>query len=262
MTSQNENERLDMVEVTEEAAADEAASTEGASETATLATSGEVEEPVAADEEADSFYQYLTSEYRRFRLLTWVLGGCGFALILVSVGLNQTGVVSLGIYNIMMSVAYLFIVLMAVTIFTRTRPFKRRMKEFKGEPISRIRDDDAPDGVLIEDGKFRDMDDVYKILERDVRTEVIPDLPEYRKLRRTWLSVYAAAAVLAVASLLLYYLQPNLGVIATLMLLGAFALVVVAFYLDRTRMKPLRNEWARRYGMTEMQMRDNLRAIR
>ena len=66
----------------------------------------------------------------------------------------------------------------------------------------------------------------------------------------------------SVSHLLLYYLQPSLGIIATLMLLSAFALVVVAFYLDRTRMKPLRNEWARRYGMTEMQMRDNLRAIR
>ncbi len=261
MTSQNENERLDMVEVTEEAATDEAARAEEAPETAALAVSAEADES-AAEQEADSFYQYLTSEYRRFRLLTWVLGGCGFALILVSVGLSQTGVVSLGIYNIMMSVAYLFIVLMAVTIFTRTRPFKRKMKEFKGEPISRIRDDDAPDGVLIEDGKFRDMDDVYKILERDVRTEVIPDLPEYRKLRRMWLSIYGAAALLGLASLLLYYLQPSLGIIATLMLLSAFALVVVAFYLDRTRMKPLRNEWARRYGMTEMQMRDNLRAIR
>lgn len=216
----------------------------------------------AADDSADSFYEYLTTEYRRFRMLTWVFGICGFSLILIAVGLNQTGVMSLGIYNIVMSVAYLAILLMAITIFTRTRPFKRRIKEYNGEPVSSIRDDNAPDGVKMEDPKFRDMDDVYKILERDIRTEVIPEMPEYRQLRRAWLGVYAAAAALGLASLVLYYLRPEWGIAASFMLLGAFILVIVAFYIDRTRMKPLRNAWAKQYGMTEMQMRDNLRAIR
>lgn len=260
MTMHSDNERhvADEVENAEEAKAGER-SIENASLPDPSAPSASDEPNV---QEADNFYEYLTSEYRRFRLLTWVLGACGFALILVSVGLSQSGVVSLGIYNIMMSVAYFFILLMAITIFTRTRPFKRKMKEFKGEPVSTIRDDSAPDGVRMEEGKFRDMDDVYKILERDIRTEVIPDLPEYRRLRKLWLSVFALAAVLGVASLLLYYFLPASYIIATLMLLAAFVLVVVAFYIDRTRMKPLRNDWARRYGMTEMQMRDNLRAIR
>ena len=54
----------------------------------------------STDGEADSFYEYLATEYRRFRLLTWVFGICGFSLILVAVSLNQTGVMSLGIYNI------------------------------------------------------------------------------------------------------------------------------------------------------------------
>lgn len=212
--------------------------------------------------EPDSYYSYLMTEYRRFRLIAWVLGACGFALIFITVGLSQAGIVTLRIYNLMMSVAYFFIILMAICIFTRTRPFKRQMKLYKGEPLSTIRDENAPDGVRMEDPKFRSMDDVYKILERDVRTEVIPDLPEYRKLRRTWLAVFIAAAVLGLAALALYYFYPSLNMIASLMLLGAFVLVVVAFYLDRTRMKPLRNEWARRYGMSEMEMRDNLRAIR
>lgn len=217
---------------------------------------------VAESLETDTYYTYLVAEYQRFRLISWILGACGFALIFISIGLNQAGIVNLGIYNVMMSVAYFFIILMAICIFTRTRPFKRQMKLYKGEPLSKIRDDSAPDGVRMEDPKFRDMDDIYKILERDIRTEVIPAYPEYRKLRRTWLAVFVIAAVLGVISLALYYFYPDLNLIASVMLLGAFVLVVVAFYIDRTRMKPLRNDWARRYGMTEMQMRDNLRAIR
>ena len=246
MTTQNDNERLESPEATETV------------ETAEEVEAVEVTEPA----ESDTYLTYLMTEYRRFRLIAWILGACGFALIFITIGLSQAGIVSLGIYNVMMSVAYFFIILMAICIFTRTRPFKRQMKQYKGEPLSTIRDDSAPDGVRMEDPKFRDMDDIYKILERDVRTEVIPDMPEYQRLRRTWLTVFIAAAVLGLASLALYYFYPNLNLVASLMLLGAFVLVIIAFYIDRTRMKPLRNDWARRYGMTEMQMRDNLRAIR
>ena len=73
------------------------------------------------------------------------------------------------------------------------------------------------------------MDDIYKILERDIRTEVVPDLPEYRRLRRTWLTVFIVAAVLGAVSLLLYYFLPSLNIVASLMLLAAFVLGVVAF---------------------------------
>ena len=215
------------------------------------------------DEEANRFHTYLAGELRRYRMLAWVLGACGFALLMIAVGLNLNGIMPVKIYNIAMTVAYLFILLMAITIFTRTRPYRKRIKQLEGKPLSEIRDDSAPDGVKIDSmAQFRDMDDLYKILERDVRTEVIPDLPEYKRLRRIWLALYAAALVVGVAALVLYYLYPALSIPATLLLLAAFALVIVAFYMDRTKMKPMRVEWARGYGMTEMQLRDNLREIK
>lgn len=223
----------------------------------------EVEAVPAPDEsqqqETDRFRAYLVAEHRRYRTLAWVLGICGFSIILLAVGLSMGGVMAPGIYNIAMSVAYLFILLMAIAVFTRTRPIKRRIKQLDGQPLSTIRDDDAPDGVRIDPAaQFRDMDDIYKILERDIRTEVIPDLPEYHRLRRFWLGLFAAALVVGLGALVLYYLCPAANLVATLLLLGAFVLVGGAFYVDRTRMRPLRMEWARRYGMTEMQMRDNL----
>lgn len=215
------------------------------------------------EEEANRFHTYLAGELRRYRMLAWVLGACGFALLMIAVGLNLNGIMPVKIYNIAMTVAYLFILLMAITIFTRTRPYRKRIKQLEGKPLSEIRDDSAPDGVKIDSmAQFRDMDDLYKILERDVRTEVIPDLPEYKRLRRIWLALYAAALVVGVAALVLYYLYPALSIPATLLLLAAFALVIVAFYMDRTKMKPMRVEWARGYGMTEMQLRDNLREIK
>ena len=222
-----------------------------------------VTQKTAEDEEADRFHAYLTGELRRYRMLAWVLGACGFALLMIAVGLNLNGIMPVKIYNIAMSVAYLFILLMAITIFTRTRPCRKRIKQLEGKPLSEIRDDNAPDGVKIDSmAQFRDMDDLYKILERDVRTEVIPDLPEYKRLRRIWLALYAAALVVGVTALVLYYLYPVLNIPATLLLLVAFALVIVAFYMDRTKMRPMRVEWARGYGMTEMQLRDNLREIK
>lgn len=215
------------------------------------------------DEEADRFHAYLAGELRRYRMLAWILGACGFALLMIAVGLNLNGIMPVKIYNVAMSVAYLFILLMAITIFTRTRPCRKRIKQLEGKPLSEIRDDSAPDGVKIDSmAQFRDMDDLYKILERDVRTEVIPDLPEYRRLRRIWLALYAVALVVGVTALVLYYLYPTLNIPAILLLLVAFGLVIVAFYMDRTKMRPMRVEWARGYGMTEMQLRDNLREIK
>lgn len=212
------------------------------------------------DENPDRFYEYLTQEYRRYRTLSWVLGGIGFSVILIAVGLNINGILPLKIFNLIMSVAYLFILLMAINIFTRSRPYKKRIKQLKGEPSSSIRDDSASDGVKIEENpQFRDMDDVYKILERDIRTEVIPEMPEYKRLRKIWLGVFACALVVAVVSLLLYYFMPESNIFASVLMLVAFALVIIAFYIDRTKMRPMRVEWAKQYGMTEMQMRDNLR---
>ncbi len=216
-----------------------------------------------SDEDSDRFYQYLSQEYRRYRTLSWVLGGLGFSIILIAVGLNINGILPLKIFNLIMSVAYLFILLMAINIFTRSRPYKRRMKEAKGEPKSVLYDEDAPDGIRMEENpQFRDMDDIYKILERDIRTEVIPDMPEYKKLRSTWLGIFAAALIVAVSSLLLYYFLPDLGIFAAVLLLLAFVLVIVAFYIDRTKMRPMRVEWAKQYGMTEMQLRDNFRTYK
>ncbi len=218
------------------------------------------DEQVPEGEQTDRFTEYLAEEYRKYRALAWVLGGVGFSVILIAVGLNMNGILPIKLYNLIMSVAYLFIILMGITIFTRTRPVKRRIKELKGEPMSTLHDENAPDGVKIEkDPKFRDMDDVYKILERDIRTEVIPQDDKYLALRRIWLAVFIAALVIALISLSMYYFIPRLNILASVMLLSSFGLVIVAFYIDRTKMRPMRVEWARRFGMTEMQLRDNFR---
>lgn len=214
-------------------------------------------------EENDRFMEYLASEYRHYRLMAWILGGVGFLIVFIAVGLSMNGIMPVKIYNLIMSVAFLFILLMAITIFTRTRPAKRRMKQLKGEPLSTIHDENAPDGVRMEENpQFRDMDDLYKILERNVRTEVIPEGEEYRRLRRIWLLTFAAAFVIGAASLVVYYFRPELTIPASIMLLMAFALVIVAFYIDRTKMKPMRNEWAAQFGMSEMQLRDNYRTYK
>ncbi len=219
-----------------------------------------VEQQAHDEDQSDRFTEYLAEAYRQYRALAWGLGGVGCSVILIAVGLNMNGILPLKLYNLIMSVAYLFIILMGITIFTRTRPVKRRIKELKGEPMSTLHDENAPDGVKIEkDPKFRDMDDVYKILERDIRTEVIPQDDKYLALRRIWLAVFIAALVIALISLSMYYFIPRLNILASVMLLSSFGLVIVAFYIDRTKMRPMRVEWARRFGMTEMQLRDNFR---
>lgn len=219
---------------------------------------GNESDTTANDKDSDSYYAYLVAEHHRFRTISLVFAIIGFSLITAAVSLSVAGILTGGLYNIIMSIANFFIILTAIVFFTKTRPFKRRMKDYTGEPKSTVTDPEAPDGVRMEDPKFRDTDDMYKILERKVRTEVVPDTQEYHRLRRAWLAMFAAAGVIAVFSLALFYFYPESNVVATLILLTAFVLVIIAFYIDRTRMRPLRTEWARQRGMTEMQYRDNM----
>lgn len=223
------------------------------------------------EEGTDNYYTYLVSEYRRFRMIALVLAIIGFALILAGVSLSVSGILVGKFYNLLMSIANLFIVLMAVVIFTRTRPFKRQIKAYEEQPSANEGEGDSSDSANVADKiesgidkltsneAMNNMDDVYKILERKARTELIPEMDAYHRLRRIWLAIYAAAAVVAVASLCLFYFRPDLNVVSTIMLLAAFVLVVIAFYIDRTQMRPMRVEWARKFGMTEMQYRDNMR---
>lgn len=207
----------------------------------------------------DAFLMYLTNEYQKWRIWTLVLAILGFSVVLLAIGLSQAHIIELKIFNLMMSIANLFIVMMLVIAFTRTRPFKKKIRSYDQYYVSVV-DHDAPDGVRIEQRQLPDMDDFFKIFERQARTELIPETEEYRGLRKTWITIYVVAAVLAVAAIALYLAVPTMSLAATLMLLVAIVLVVVAFYFDRTRMRPLRTKWARdNYGMSEFQVRDRMR---
>ena len=208
--------------------------------------------------EDDAYLAYLTQEYRKYRIWTLVLAIAGFSLILLTVSLQQTGIIQVKVFNLMMSIANLFIVLMAVVAFTRARPFRKKVKSYDKYYVS-IVDPDAEDGVRIEQRQFPDMDDFFKIFERRARTELIPETDEYRRLRMIWLALLAVAAVIAVASIAMYLAAPFLSVASTIMLLAAFVLVAVAFYFDRTRMRPLRVKWSKdNYGLAEFQVRDRM----
>ena len=214
--------------------------------------------------ETDAYLIYLQTEHSKYRMLTFVMAILGFALLFLSVGLNTSGVIAFNIYNILMTLAYLFIILTVVFALTRVRPFKKQMKIYKQELEEEAQPDpDEPerevvDGIIMEKRAMKDMDGFFKIFERKVRTELIPDTDEYRRLRKIWLTVFIVAGVIALAAVVAYALNPSEAIIPSIALIIAFILVIVAFYIDRTRMKPLRNAWARKFRMSEFQMRDNM----
>ena len=65
-------------------------------------------------EEANRFQTHLAGELRRYRMLAWgSWAHGGFALLMIAVGLTNplNGIMPVKIYNIAMTVAYLFILL-------------------------------------------------------------------------------------------------------------------------------------------------------
>ncbi len=212
----------------------------------------------------DAYMTYLQQEHRKYRVLTLVMAILGVSLLLIAVGLNTSGIISLNIYNIFMTFAYLFIILTVVFGFTRVRPFKKQMKTYaeeqkaKSGPDPDEREYEIVDGIKFEKHEFKDMDAFYKIFERKVRTELIPPTEEYHKLRKIWLTVFAIAGILCLGAIILYAVDPSKSIFTSIVLVVAIILVIIAFYIDRTRMKPLRDEWARKFHMSEFQMRDNM----
>ena len=68
-----------------------------------------------------------------------------------------------------------------------------------------------------------------------------PDTPEFRKLRRVWWAlIISAFALTTVAWLLLRNLQQRSA--SNYVLIGAYALMFIAFWLDWTKLRPLRQQ--------------------
>lgn len=258
---------IEKSEIGEDASVEDQSSVpaESAAEEAVDAVEAESEEAAESDfdddaeeDKEDTYLKYLTSEYHKWRLWTLILAILGFSIVLISIGLSQANIINLKVFNLMMSVANLFIVMMLVFAFTRTRPYRKKIRSYDKYYVSII-DHDAKDGVRIEQRQLPDMDDFFKIFERGVRTELIPETEEYKSLRKTWILLYILAAVALVVAVALYLAIPDASLIATLILLAAFVLVIVAFYFDRTKMRPIRVKWARdKYGMSEFQVRDRM----
>lgn len=69
---------------------------------------------------------------------------------------------------------------------------------------------------------------------------IAPDTPEYKRWRTIWFASLAGAVVFSLLGLLTHKTVPTVG---TISLALAYALIFGGFFVDLTKLRPMRQEW-------------------
>ena len=115
--------------------------------------------------------------------------------------------------------------------------------------------------VLTKNDSNEAMNEFFRIFERGVRNPLVPDLPEYKALRRKWGIVMGIGFALMILSLALMYFFPSQYILFGLLLVISYVILIGGIVWDQKKLKPIRSAWARRERMTEFEMRYNMRYV-
>lgn len=80
-------------------------------------------------------------------------------------------------------------------------------------------------------------------MPRTERKKKNPDTPEFKRWRRLWrLCIFVAVAIM-LSAMALIRLDPDDATVAIVVLTSSYIFLALAVYLERSKMKPLREEW-------------------
>ena len=87
--------------------------------------------------------------------------------------------------------------------------------------------------------------DIDRIFLSRARNKHVPPTPEFRRIRRVWMGLIAAATVITIIAALIAQRSMSDVTVPVLMIMVSLGILVIATVLDRVKMKPLRKEWER-----------------
>lgn len=178
---------------------------------------------------ADLHLVELLESYQRYRYSALALGICCVALIGASMALYGNGIIDAAAQNAMILGSYLFIGIMLFLVFARVRPLKKEIAAWN----------DALNAAVSPSKKKKD-DSETPAPSRRAKN---PDTPEYKHYRRLWRLCIFAAVVIMLSAMVLIRINPDDVTIALVILTSSYIFLAIAVYLERSKMKPLREEW-------------------
>lgn len=189
----------------------------------------------AAGEELDPRLIQLFKDFKLYRVLVVVIVAIGFAMLLLAMWLYTNGMIDEDTQNNILLIANVVIVVGMVVAFGRARPIKEDINAWHKVNALALEESDGKHGAT--------QADIDKIFLARARNKRVPPTPEFKAIRRVWLVLIGAAAIITLAAVVIAQRNMNDVTIPVIMIIFSFALLVVATVIERVKMKPLREAW-------------------
>lgn len=191
----------------------------------------------AAGEQLDPRLVQLFKDFKLYRVLVVVIVAIGFATMLLAMWLYSNGQVDEETQNNILLIANVIIVVGMVVAFGRARPIKEDINAWHKVNNLALKESHGKHGAT--------QADIDKIFLARARNKRVPPTPEFKAIRRVWLALIGAAAIITLAAVILAQRNMSDVTIPVVMIIVSFALLVLATIIERLKMKPLREKWER-----------------
>ena len=191
---------------------------------------------VAAGDEIDPRLVQLFRDFKRYRIIVVVIVAIGFAILLASMGMYHEGMIGEEMQNNLIIFANIIIVVGMVVAFGRARPIREDINAWNRVNEIALAQSGGTHGAT--------QADIDKIFYSRARNKRVPPTPEFKRIRRVWYALLVIASLLIIAAALLARQNMSDITVPVIVLIVSFVLLLIATFIERTRMKPLREAWA------------------
>lgn len=188
-----------------------------------------------AGEELDPRLVQLFKDFKLYRVLVVAIVAIGLAMLLVAMGLYANGLIDEETQNNILLMANVVIVVGMVVAFGRARPIKEDINAWHKVNALALEESNGKHGAT--------RADIDKIFLARARNKRVPPTPEFKAIRRVWLALIGAAAVITLAAVIIAQRSMHDVTVPVVMIIFSFALLIVAMIIERVKMKPLREAW-------------------
>lgn len=199
-----------------------------------------------AGEDIDQRLLYMIRDYRTFRNMAIGLAVVAFAMLFVAMALFRMGIIVEGQQNFIIILANFVALALLIIVFARVSPLKKDISDWKEaeDAAAQARFEAQRRGVKPKASEATvDMDEFFATHGRRKRSERTPPTPEFRRIRSVWWALIVIAGILMVAAMLLARAEGGDITHAMMALIGSWILLFIAMFIERGKLKPMREEY-------------------
>lgn len=193
-------------------------------------------EDVKAGAEMDPRLVALFKDFKRYRVIVVAIVVVAFAILGISMTLYNNGTIDEDTQNVMLIYASIVMLVDMAIIFGRVRPIREDINAWNKVNNIALKESGGKHGATEAD--------IDRILAHRARNRRIPPTPEFKRIRRVWLALVVAGAVLMVVAIVLANMNPGNVTPSVVVIVFSWGLLMVAMIIERSKMKPLREAWA------------------